>query len=45
MAEELVENIEETSETPASPTSIDDLKPKMKVKGKVSRLELYGAFI
>lgn len=45
MAEELAENIEETPEIPASPTSIDDLKPKMKVKGKVSRLELYGAFI
>lgn len=45
MAEELAENIEETTDTPASPTSINDLKPKMKVKGKVSRLELYGAFI
>jgi len=45
MAEELAENIEETPETPASLTSINDLKPKMKVKGKVSQLELYGAFI
>ena len=45
MAEEIVENIEETPETPTSPTSINDLKPKMKVSGKVSRLELYGAFI
>lgn len=43
MAEELAENIEET--TPAKPTSINDLKPKMKVTGKVTRLELYGAFI
>lgn len=43
MAEELVENVEETA--PASPQSINDLKPKMKVTGKVSRLELYGAFI
>jgi len=29
----------------AAPTSINDLKPKMKVDGTVSRLELYGAFI
>jgi uncharacterized protein len=43
MAEELVENMEEAA--PASPTSISDLKPKMKVTGKVTRLELYGAFI
>jgi ribosomal protein S1 len=43
MAEELAENVEET--TPASPTTINDLKPKMKVTGKVTRLELYGAFI
>jgi ribosomal protein S1 len=45
MAEETAENIEETTPTPASPTSINDLKPKMKVNGKVSRLELYGAFV
>ncbi|MFZ0544857.1 MAG: S1 RNA-binding domain-containing protein [Candidatus Promineifilaceae bacterium] len=47
MAEEIAENIEEpTGETTiASPTSINDLKPKMKVTGKVTRLELYGAFI
>ena len=43
MAEELAENIKET--TPPSPKSINDLKPKMKVTGKVTRLELYGAFI
>jgi ribosomal protein S1 len=41
MAEENAENIEET----AAPTFINDLKPKMKVIGKVTRLELYGAFI
>lgn len=29
----------------AAPESIADLKPKMKVKGTVQRLELYGAFI
>jgi len=28
-----------------TPTSISDLKPKMQIKGTVSRLELYGAFI
>jgi small subunit ribosomal protein S1 len=28
-----------------TPTSIDELAPKMKLEGKVSRLELYGAFI
>lgn len=43
MVEEITGNIEETA--PASPTSINDLKPKMKVTGKVTRLELYGAFI
>ena len=42
------EEIDETMETEApevKPTSIKDLKPKMKLKGTVSRLELYGAFI
>jgi small subunit ribosomal protein S1 len=29
----------------AKPTSLSDLKPKMKLTGTVSRLELYGAFI
>lgn len=38
------EVIEETSESVAV-TSIHDLKSKMKVAGKVQRLELYGAFI
>ncbi len=28
-----------------APTSLDDLKPKMKLTGVVKRLELYGAFI
>ena len=34
-------------ETPpqTAPTSIGDLEPKMKLKGVVKRLELYGAFI
>ena len=29
----------------ANPESVDDLQRKMKVRGKVDRLELYGAFI
>lgn len=39
---------EENSITPtetAAPMTIADLKPKMKLKGVVKRLELYGAFI
>ena len=39
---------DETMESAApevTPTSINDLKPKMQLKGTVSRLELYGAFI
>ena len=44
MSEEIDETME--SEAPeVKPTSIKDLKPKMKLKGTVSRLELYGAFI
>lgn len=41
------EELTETMEAPevVVPTTIDDLKPKMKVNGKVERLELYGAFI
>jgi small subunit ribosomal protein S1 len=31
--------------TPVKPESINDLKPKMKLNGIVTRLELYGAFI
>lgn len=30
---------------PAAPTNIDELQPKMRVVGRVERLELYGAFI
>ena len=33
------------AEMAPTPTSIDDLKPKMKFTGTVKRLELYGAFI
>jgi len=33
------------TETAPSPTSIDELQPKMKLNGTVNRLELYGAFI
>ncbi|MCA9973212.1 MAG: S1 RNA-binding domain-containing protein [Anaerolineales bacterium] len=42
-----MEEIMEVTETPdlATPTTVDDLKPKMRVKGRVDRLELYGAFI
>lgn len=39
---------DETIETPVeavTPTSLSDLKPKMKLTGTVKRLELYGAFI
>ncbi|WP_420642489.1 S1 RNA-binding domain-containing protein [Candidatus Leptofilum sp.] len=42
------EEITETTESAApevTPTSINDLKPKMQLKGTVNRLELYGAFI
>lgn len=36
---------EETTVEEFKPQSINDLKPKMKLKGTVTRLELYGAFI
>jgi small subunit ribosomal protein S1 len=36
---------EEALPVVAAPETIADLKPKMKVKGTVQRLELYGAFI
>ncbi len=42
------ENSSETTVEPvavSTPTSIEEITPKMKLKGKVSRLELYGAFI
>lgn len=43
MSEELAANTEALEIV--APTSLEDLKPKMRVKGKVERLELYGAFI
>lgn len=52
MSEESTETkVEETAEEAesaapvAAPASLEELKPKMKVKGHVKRLELYGAFI
>lgn len=45
MSEETTTATAEPTEELASPTSIHDLKRKMKVKGTVERLELYGAFI
>ena len=48
MAEE-VTGVEDTAQEPESAvadvSSIGDLKPKMKLSGKVERLELYGAFV
>lgn len=44
MSEEISETVAE-SEEEAQPSSISDLKRKMKLKGTVERLELYGAFI
>lgn len=40
-------NTDVQEETPlvVSPTSVSELEPKMKLKGTVQRLELYGAFI
>jgi ribosomal protein S1 len=35
----------EVTETETTPQTIQDLQPKMKLIGKVKRLELYGAFI
>jgi small subunit ribosomal protein S1 len=54
MSEESTETIveeettaaEDVSSLPATaPENLEELKPKMKVKGTVKRLELYGAFI
>lgn len=45
MSEENGEAMEPTTAPQVTPTSISDLKPKMQLKGTVSRLELYGAFI
>lgn len=36
---------ETTPQTTPTPTNLDDLQPKMKLTGTVTRLELYGAFI
>lgn len=44
MSEENAEAMESAAPE-VTPTSINDLKPKMQLKGTVSRLELYGAFI
>lgn len=41
MSDEIIETPVEV----AAPTSLEDLKPKMKLTGTVKRLELYGAFI
>jgi small subunit ribosomal protein S1 len=35
----------EPQETPQAPSKIEELKPKMLMKGKVTKLELFGAFI
>jgi small subunit ribosomal protein S1 len=49
MTEEVVTTVTEEEEmataVAAPPTSVHELKPKMKVNGKVQRLELYGAII
>ncbi|MCB8981519.1 MAG: S1 RNA-binding domain-containing protein [Ardenticatenaceae bacterium] len=45
MSEEQAETMEQEVAPEVTPTSINDLKPKMKLTGTVSRLELYGAFI
>lgn len=42
MTEELNQ---ETTTLIAHPTSIQELRPKMKLQGKVSRVELFGAFV
>ncbi len=44
MSEENAE-VMESAAPEVTPTSIEDLKPKMQLKGTVNRLELYGAFI
>lgn len=43
MTEEL--NQEEATTTEARPTSIEELRPKIKLQGKVVRVELFGAFV
>ncbi len=44
MSEENAETMEAITPE-VTPTSINDLKPKMQLKGTINRLELYGAFI
>ncbi len=44
MSTETVEGVAEAPQL-TTPTSIDELEPKMRLKGTVKRLELYGAFI
>lgn len=44
MSTETIEGVAEAPEV-TTPTSIDELEPKMRLKGTVKRLELYGAFI
>ncbi|MFZ5917585.1 MAG: S1 RNA-binding domain-containing protein [Chloroflexota bacterium] len=42
----MTEELNQRKETPESqPASIRDLRPKIKLKGKVRRVELFGAFI
>jgi small subunit ribosomal protein S1 len=45
MAEETIEQIAEEGLNSATPQELSELKPKMRIMGKVNRLELYGAFI
>lgn len=45
MTPEGVAPLEPTAEVIVSPTSLNELKSKMKIKGKVTRIELYGAFL
>ncbi len=45
MSEENNETVVETVTEEVKPQSIDNLEPKMKLTGTVTRLELYGAFI
>mgnify|MGYP003702434501 CR=1 FL=1 len=43
--EEMSNNATEETEEAPTPTSIEELEPKMKLQGTVTQLELYGAFI
>lgn len=45
MSEVAIEESQEEAAPISNPESLADLQPKMKVKGTVQRLELYGAFI